>query len=306
MGPTASGKTELAIRLSSLLPVEIISVDSTQVYCDLDIGSGKPDSAVLRKTPHHLIDILPPDQVYSAAQFKSDAVQLIHQIHEKGKIPLLVGGTMMYFHVLQNGLHTLPESDSATRAMLEADGEALGWAAMHERLRQIDSDSAARINLGDKQRIQRALEVYYVTQKTLSEHLKSQKVKSDFNFINFALIPKETARCVLHDRINSRFLAMLKDGFVDEVIGLREKYKLHQDLPSMRSVGYRQVWAYLEHQVDYETMQVKAMAATRQLAKRQLTWLRRWPDLIEIDLLAETKTDILIDAIAPRLYALHK
>lgn len=293
MGPTASGKTELAMALAQLFPIDLISVDSTQIYKDLNIGSGKPAPDVLKKNPHHLIDILTPIQVYSVAKFVEDTHKLIEKSFEKGKIPLLVGGTMMYFHALQNGLHQLPASEPTIRAALEEEGKICGLAFLHQRLQEIDPESAQRIHVGDKQRILRALEVYYVTGISLSAYFYQQKKKSVFNFINVALIPKETPRKILHERINGRFLSMLKDGLVDEVINLREKYALHPDLPSMRSVGYRQTWAYLEQLIDFETLQMQAMAATRQLAKRQLTWLRSWPELQTIDLLDKDKINIM-------------
>lgn len=293
LGPTSSGKTDLAITLSQKVPVEIISVDSTQVYCDLNIGSGKPNCEILEKSPHHLIDILPPDQAYSAAQFAEDTNKLIRAIHQRGKIPLLVGGTMMYFHTLINGLHTLPTADPLLRESLEAEGNQIGWPVMHQKLQKIDPEAALRIQPNDKQRIQRALEIYHMTQRPMSSFLHEHRAPSPFTFLSFALIPMQTERAVLHHRINQRFQLMLEQGFVDEVQHLREKYVLHENLPSMRAVGYRHVWQYLEGKISHEIMQENAKAATRQLAKRQLTWLRRWPGIINLDFMDKNNSLIL-------------
>lgn len=297
LGPTASGKTDLAIALQETLPVEIISVDSAQIYNDLNIGSGKPTRAELEKAPHHLIDIINPDQSYSAAKFQSTAIQLIDDILSRGKTPLLVGGTMMYFKSLQAGIHALPAADPILRLKLEAQGEALGWSKMHQTLQAVDPISAERIKVNDRQRIQRALEVFYLTDTPLSSHLLENRQPSGYHFLNFALTPKDTPRSVLHARINQRFQRMLDQGLVEELMHVREKYELHKDLPSMRSVGYRQVWAYLEKQWCFETMRDKAMTATRQLAKRQLTWLRSWPNVIELDMLNESNLDLIIQNI---------
>lgn len=297
LGPTSSGKTDLAIALSQKLPIEIISVDSTQVYCDLNIGSGKPSRDILEKSPHHLIDILPPDQAYSAAQFAEDTNKLIAAIHQRERIPLLVGGTMMYFHTLINGLHTLPAADAILREDLEREGHQMGWPMMHQKLQQVDPEAALRIKPNDKQRIQRALEIYHTTQRPMSSFLHEQRVSSPFSFLCFALIPLQTDRAVLHHRINQRFQGMLEQGFVEEVQHLREKYVLHENLPSMRAVGYRHVWQYLEGTISRDVMQEGAKAATRQLAKRQLTWLRRWPDIVNLDFMDKNNLDIVVNTL---------
>ncbi len=287
MGPTASGKTELAIQLSQHLPVELISVDSTQIYTDLNIGSGKLSAEQFLAHPHHLIDILSPEQAYSAAAFVKQTTGLIQDIFQRGKIPLLVGGTMLYFKALAEGLHDLPQSEPGLREELEALGQKIGWVKMHEKLQAIDSVTAKRLEPNDKQRVQRALEVYYLTQKPMSWHLAQKKPQSDtersFDFKNFALIPEQTERAVLHLRIEQRFDQMLREGLVKEVTHLREKYNLHENLPSMRSVGYRQVWSYLQNEIDYDEMRFKAIVATRQLAKRQLTWIRGRADIQMLD-----------------------
>lgn len=285
MGPTASGKTALALSIANRLPVEIISVDSAQVYHDLNIGSSKPTLQELTQVPHHLIDVCLPTEPYSAAQFQHDASRLINEIQSRNCYPLLVGGTMMYFRALQGGLHQLPSADPAIRRELESQAEQQGWTAMHQQLTQVDPTSAARISPNDKQRIQRALEVFYASHIPLSEHLKSPKTQSSSHaFVNIALLPLSQPRAQLHQRINQRFDEMLNMGLVDEVIQLRKKYPLHPDLPSMRSVGYRQVWDYLEGKTNYDQMVEKAKTATRQLAKRQMTWLRHWSHVNAIDL----------------------
>tara|TARA_R110002110_G_scaffold400317_1_gene616611 strand:+ start:27751 stop:28665 length:915 start_codon:yes stop_codon:yes gene_type:complete len=287
MGPTASGKTELGIQLSQSLPIELISVDSTQIYADLNIGSGKLSVEQLKDYPHHLINILSPDQAYSAAEFVKQTRHLIEDIFQRGNIPLLVGGTMLYFKALIEGLHDLPHSDPAVRKELEDLAHQIGWPKMYEKLQAVDPITAQRLDPNDKQRVQRALEVYSLTQKPMSWHLSQSKsdttAKPLFKFKSFALIPAEAERLVLHQRIERRFDQMLAEGLVDEVIGLRNKYKLHENLPSMRSVGYRQVWSYLQNEIDYDEMRFKAIVATRQLAKRQLTWLRGWADIQNLD-----------------------
>jgi len=287
MGPTASGKTELAIQLSQHLPIELISVDSTQIYTDLNIGSGKLNTEQLLAYPHHLIDIITPEQIYSAAEFEKQTTVLIQDIFQRGKIPLLVGGTMLYFKALVEGLHDLPHSEPGLRAELEILGKKIGWTKMHEKLQAVDPITAKRLAPNDKQRVQRALEVFYLTQKPISWYLaqnKSQGSKaSQFEFKNFALIPEQTERSVLHQRIEQRFDQMIKEGLVEEVVSLREAYNLHENLPSMRSVGYRQVWSYLENEIDFDEMRFKAIAATRQLAKRQLTWIRGRADTQMLD-----------------------
>ncbi|MFI4962238.1 MAG: tRNA (adenosine(37)-N6)-dimethylallyltransferase MiaA [Legionellales bacterium] len=280
MGPTASGKTALAAELIKRFPFEIISVDSAMIYREMNIGTAKPTSQELQVTPHHLINIRNPDESYSAAQFCTDALALSESIILKGKIPLLVGGTMMYFNALQKGLSVLPEANNVLRQQLEDEAATLGWGALHQRLTSIDPHTASRIHAHDAQRIQRALEVYYLSGHTLSE-LQQQKVGPDLDFITISLFPEQ--RSWLHLRIAQRFEEMLALGFVDEVFQLTERWHLHADLPSMRSVGYRQVMHYLQQEYDYPTMREKGIAATRQLAKRQLTWLRHWEDALVYD-----------------------
>lgn len=281
MGPTASGKTALAFELLKRFPFEIISVDSALIYRGMDIGTAKPSSQELIAAPHHLIDILNPDQPYSAAQFCIDATSLCESIFAKGKIPLLVGGTMMYFNALQKGLSTLPEADESIRNRLESEASNEGWEVLHQRLMMIDPQSAARIHANDAQRIQRALEVFYITGSTLSDLLAYPKNLPDYEFINIALFPQD--RSWLHDRIAQRFDTMLAKGFIDEVIHLRDRWQLSDTMPSMRCVGYRQALEFIEGRCDYATMREKGIAATRQLAKRQLTWLRHWEGALEYD-----------------------
>ncbi|KGP63277.1 tRNA dimethylallyltransferase [Legionella norrlandica] len=281
MGPTASGKTGLACELVAHFPFEIISVDSAMIYRGMDIGTAKPSGQELLKAPHFLIDIKDPVESYSAAQFCSDALSLCDAIIKRGNIPLLVGGTMMYFNALQQGLSTLPEADEKIRKQLEVEASLHGWDFLHQRLSQLDPITAARIHAHDAQRIQRALEVYYLTGSTLSAYLAEHVEKPDYYFVNFALFPQH--RAWLHERIRKRFEVMLLEGFVDEVKQLQERWALQMSLPSMRCVGYRQILEYLQGQYDYETMQEKGMAATRQLAKRQLTWLRHWEGALFYD-----------------------
>lgn len=281
MGPTASGKTALACEMLAHFPFEIISVDSAMIYREMNIGTAKPSSQELQIAPHHLIDIIDPIESYSAAQFCTDAVALCESIIKKNKVPLLVGGTMMYFNALQKGLSILPDADELTRQQIEDEASQLGWDALHKKLAVIDSKAALRINPNDSQRIQRALEVYYVSGTTLSDLQAREKEGPDFSFVNFALFPEQ--RSWLHERIELRFNQMLAQGFVDEVKQLCEKWDLHYNLPSMRCVGYRQVLGYLQGEFDYPLMRDKGIAATRQLAKRQLTWLRHWDDALFYD-----------------------
>jgi len=275
MGPTASGKTALAVELAQRLPVELISVDSALVYRDMDIGTAKPDAATLALAPHHLIDIISPLETYSAAQFRHDALQLMAEITARGKVPLLVGGTMLYFNALQHGLHDLPSADPAIRQQLEADAAAEGWPAMHARLQQIDPATAARLAPNDSQRIGRALEIFLASGRTMASLLAEQRQVEPlpYAFTRLALMPPDRAE--LHARIALRFEQMLKEGLIDEVAGLRRQYpELEPDMPSMRCVGYRQTWDYLEGRLDYKELCERGIYATRQLAKRQITWLR--------------------------------
>jgi len=283
MGPTACGKTDLAIRLSQHIPVDIISVDSAMVYRTMDIGTAKPTDAELTIAPHTLINLRDPSEIYSTGQFCADALREIKNSLSKNRTPLLVGGTMLYFHKLLFGLAELPTANSEIREQLTKDAEKIGWTAMHERLQQVDPVAAAKIKPQDPQRIQRALEVYLITGKLISELQKNSEASllADYDVISIALIPEN--RAWLHENIARRFEKMLQMGFIDEVRALHARADMHADLPSMRIVGYRQAWEYLDGKVDFETMKLKAIAATRQLAKRQMTWLRSWDNLNVFD-----------------------
>jgi len=275
MGPTAVGKTALALDLVRRLPCDIISVDSGQVYRGMDIGTAKPGQEVLRAAPHRLIDIRDPGERYSAAGFREDALTEMRDIVRAGRIPLLVGGTMLYFRALTQGLSTLPAADDAIRTQLEAEAAARGWDALHARLAGVDPRAAARIHPNDPQRIQRALEVYEITGVPMSElqaARQTQAAAPDYDFTRLVLMPQD--REVLRQTIETRFHTMLEHGLLDEVEALQRRGDLHAGLPSMRAVGYRQVWAYLAGEIDHATMVGQAVTATRQYAKRQLTWLR--------------------------------
>jgi tRNA dimethylallyltransferase len=296
MGPTASGKTAAALAIARHIPSEIISVDSALVYRGMDIGTAKPSAAEQASVPHHLIDILDPAASYSAMQFRQSALQLIAAITARGNLPLLVGGTMLYFKALQDGLDTLPEADPALRARLDAEALRVGMPAMHAKLAALDPETAARLKPNDSQRIQRALEIIELTGQPMSALLsKKQKVDLPFTILPIALEPSD--RSVLHARIATRFDAMLSDpasGLIAEVETLRARGDLHLGLPSMRCVGYRQAWEYLDGAYDHKQLREKGIAATRQLAKRQLTWLRSMPDRIVIDCLgANSAAEIL-------------
>ena len=286
MGATASGKTGVAVELAQELPVELISVDSALVFRDMDIGTAKPDAATLAKAPHHLIDIIDPTEAYSAAAFRHDALRLMADITARGKVPLLVGGTMLYFKALREGLSDLPQSDAAVRARLDAEIAEHGIAALHKRLAEVDPATAARLHSTDTQRIQRAMEIYLVSGKTMSELIQQQaQTELPYRILPVALLPSD--RAVLHQRIAVRFEQMLKDGLVEELRGLRWKYPLHRDMTSMRCVGYRQAWEFMEGEISESELREKGIAATRQLAKRQLTWLRGMQDIVELDCLAD-------------------
>ncbi|WP_315359052.1 tRNA (adenosine(37)-N6)-dimethylallyltransferase MiaA [Neisseria bacilliformis] len=274
-GPTASGKTGLALRLAARFPVEIVSLDSALVYTGMDIGTAKPSKAERAAVPHHLIDIISPLQTYSAAQFAADCTRLCREIAARGRLPLIVGGTMMYFHALTVGLNALPEADPAVRAQLQADKAAHGLAALYRRLQEADPATAARLQPADSQRIERALEILLITGRPMSEHLAGRvSAPPPLDLYTFALIPHDRAR--LHQTIAARFQTMLEQGFTDEVRRLRADYPaLTAEHPSMRCVGYRQAWDYLDGAVSYREFAERATAATRQLAKRQLTWLRK-------------------------------
>tara|TARA_B100000497_G_scaffold194_1_gene190 strand:+ start:4554 stop:5492 length:939 start_codon:yes stop_codon:yes gene_type:complete len=282
LGPTASGKSDLAMKLTSHLPVELVSVDSALVYRDMNIGTAKPDAEILRQYPHHLVDIRNPDEVYSAADFRSEVLTLMSAISERGNIPLLVGGTMLYFKVLIEGIASMPAADSAIREKIAREAKTGGWQKVHQRLAEVDPESAARIHPNDPQRLQRALEIWELTGESMTQlHKKQQDLVSlPFSVCQLAIIPSD--RADLHRIIAARFEQMIKDGFIEEVEHLREKYDLNAELPSIKSVGYRQVWQYLEGEVDRKAMQERAIIATRQLAKRQFTWLRGWSNLREI------------------------
>ncbi len=287
MGPTASGKTALALELAERRPFQLVNVDSAQVFRDMDIGTGKPDAETLSRHPHELMDILDPAESYSASDFRADAIRVIEQALHENKLPLLVGGTMLYFKTLRDGLAAMPSADPATRERIEQKAEAEGWPAVHAWLAEVDPEAAARIHPNDPQRLQRALEVFLVSGRPLSEfHRQEQARKSindnslPFNLRFFAIIPED--RAILHDRIATRFRQMLTDGLLDEVRALHSRGDLSEGLPSIKSVGYRQVWQHLEGQLDYDQMVEKSIIATRQLAKRQLTWLRSWENLTSL------------------------
>jgi tRNA dimethylallyltransferase len=276
MGPTASGKTPLAIELVQRFPMDIISVDSAMVYRGMDIGTAKPDVDTLKRAPHRLIDILDPSEAYSAGRFREDALREIAAIHAAHRIPLLVGGTMLYFRALLQGIAGMPTADANIRANLEARASVEGWEALHAELAIIDKTAADRIHPNDSQRIQRALEVYLLSGKTITAwQATDTNALSGMRVFSFAIAPTE--RALLHARIAERFDLMLAQGFMEEVKGLMNRGDLSEALPSIRSVGYRQAWAHLSGEVGFEIMREQAIAATRQLAKRQLTWLRTWP-----------------------------
>jgi tRNA dimethylallyltransferase len=282
MGPTASGKTDLAVALAQHVPVELVSVDSAQIYRDMNIGTAKPGAEVLAEFPHRLVDIVDPWEPYSVFRFLQDVTQAMSEIQKNGKIPLLVGGTMMYFNALQQGLALLPDASPSLREAFNQRIEQEGLRCLYQELQHCDPDTAAKIHPNDQQRIIRALEVWQITGVPLSQ-LQRQDVphqQSD-DYINLALMP--TDRGALHQRIADRFETMLTEGLIDEVEALRQLPKMHADLPSMKCVGYRQVWRYLDGALNYTDMRDKGIVATRQLAKRQLTWLRRWDNLHVVD-----------------------
>lgn len=291
LGPTASGKSAVAMALAERFPLEIVSVDSAQVYRLLDIGTAKPSTAERARVPHHLVDILDPEDSYSAARFAADARRLVSEISARGRLPLLVGGTMLYAKALREGLHELPPASAALRAQLDREAEHAGWPALHARLAGVDPATAARLAPGDSQRIQRALEVYLLTGQPLSHWIAQQRSDAapPLEALRIALEPSD--RSVLHKRIETRFRTMLAAGLIDEVRQLRERPTLHSELPAMRSVGYRQVWAWLDQPGPMEALANAGIAATRQLAKRQLTWLRSDPERVVIDCLAPDCAD---------------
>lgn len=289
LGPTASGKTASALALADALPVEIVSVDSALVYRDMDIGTAKPSAAEQAVCPHHLIDVVSPEESYSAARFRADAIRLMAEIGARGRIPLLAGGTMLYFKALRDGLSDLPAADAGLRRAIEDDAAARGWPALHAELAALDPDAAARLEPTDAQRIQRALEIVRLTGEPLAaSYARREDATLPCRLLPIALAPSD--RGVLHARIEQRFDQMLAAGLIDEVAGLRNRYRLHPEMASMRCVGYRQAWEYLDGDIDLAALRFKGVAATRQLAKRQLTWQRQfretWPGLVELDCLA--------------------
>ncbi|MFL6686124.1 tRNA (adenosine(37)-N6)-dimethylallyltransferase MiaA [Paraburkholderia graminis] len=299
LGPTASGKTAAALALATRRTIEIISVDSALVYREMDIGTAKPTAEERAIAPHHLIDIVDPANAYSAAEFRTDALRLTAEIHARGRLPLLVGGTMLYYKALTQGLNDLPAADANVRAQLDADAARDGWPALHARLAAVDPATAARLAPNDSQRIQRALEVFMLTGEAMSTLLaapaRTDDAAADWRFVPVALEPSD--RSVLHARIERRFDAMLENGFVDEVVKLRERGDLSPEMPSMRCVGYRQVWEYLDGAVDDPTMRDKGVFATRQLCKRQLTWLRSMDERVVVDCCDREATARVLEVI---------
>lgn len=282
MGPTASGKSSLAMELAQRLPVEIVSVDSAQVYRGMDRGTAKASSADRALVPHHLIDILAPTEAYSAARFRADALGLVAEIHSRGRIALLVGGTMLYFRALLEGLSCLPGADREVRACIDREASALGWPAMHARLAEVDPETAQRVKPRDSQRIQRALEIFRVTGQPMARLLaREPEAEEHSRFFSLSLMPDDRAQ--LHQRIEARFRDMLQQGLVEELAALRERYDLSPRLPSMRAVGYRQAWQHLDGEFDRSELKNRGVYATRQLAKRQMTWLRSWRGSLSFD-----------------------
>lgn len=296
MGPTAAGKTDLALQLAAAFPVEIVSVDSAMVYRGLDIGTGKPPTDVLHRHPHHLIDILDPGAAYSAGQFVRDALSAIADIQARGRLPLLVGGTMLYFRALRHGLAQLPEADPVLRAEIDAEAQQRGWPAMHQELASIDPIAAQRIKPNDSQRIQRALEVFRRSGKTLTEHHAATAIPDPtLEFVSYAWVPGDRER--LYDAIARRFHAMMEAGLLNEVERLHQRGDLHARLPAIRSVGYRQLWEFVEGTVCLDDAVRDAILATRHLARRQLVWLRadrelKWMDALESNAAAQIEHEV--------------
>ena len=299
MGPTASGKSALATALARRFAVEIVSVDSAQIYRGMDIGTAKPSVAEREAVVHHLIDIRDPIESYSAAQFRGDALRLIGDIAARGRTPLLVGGTMLYFKALREGLSQLPPADPTVRAGIDTEARSLGWPAMHTQLASVDPVTAARLERTDAQRIQRALEIYRLTGTPMSSVLGMRETLPQLRLVQLALVPSD--RAALHERIGGRFDAMLRHGLIEELAALRTQHRLHPGLPAMRCVGYRQAWEFLEGRCDRAELRDRGIFATRQLAKRQLTWLRATPRLSELDCLAQDLVSCAIDLVARAL-----
>jgi tRNA dimethylallyltransferase len=300
MGPTASGKTNVALGLAKHLPIEIVSVDSAAIYREMNIGTAKPSLKERQTVPHHLIDLRDPSECYSAADFVKDAQPVVDAIHSRNHIPVLCGGTMLYFSALQNGLSPLPSADPLIRQGIDQEAHQIGWKKLHARLTIIDPLAAKRIHENDTQRIQRALEVFEITGQPLSE-LQNQSpiTPSPYLFINFVFSPKD--RAALHQRIQQRFEHMLQAGFVDEVLALFQRGDLHENLPSIRSIGYRQIWQHLSGQYDLDMAKEKAITATRQFAKRQPTRLRSWKEAIWFDSLRPDLLQTVVKALNFRL-----
>jgi tRNA dimethylallyltransferase len=303
MGPTASGKTAVALELARVLPCEIVSVDSALVYKDMNIGTAKPDRATLERVPHHLIDVIEPHETYSAARFRDDALSVMREICERDRIPLLVGGTMLYFQALTEGLNELPPADPMIRLVIDTMADEEGWPAVYAKLQELDPATAARLDPNDMQRVQRALEIYYITGKTMGELLqKPRYVYFPYTPIKIALVPED--RAGLHARIEQRFVQMLEAGLIDEVSRLREEYGLESSVPSMRCVGYRQTLQHLSGELTREELVAHGVAATRQLAKRQLTWLRSMHDVTVFDCMADDVAARVLEYVRREIEAL--
>ena len=296
MGPTASGKTALAFALHSALPCDIISVDSALVYRDMDIGTAKPTSDELKDYPHRLINLRDASESYSAADFCKDALEQIAEIRANNRIPLLVGGTMMYFKSLIEGISPLPQADEKIRAQIESEAAEHGWQHMHDLLAACDPTSALRIHPNDPQRLTRALEVFRLTGKNITELTQDKGTKLEGDILQFAIAPSD--RKTLHERIELRFKQMIELNFEQEVISLKDRGDLHADLPSIRCVGYRQMWQYLDGEIDHDEMIFRGVCATRQLAKRQLTWLRNWPEINWLDMEDETNLQQVLSSVS--------
>ncbi|WP_241063869.1 tRNA (adenosine(37)-N6)-dimethylallyltransferase MiaA [Achromobacter xylosoxidans] len=301
-GPTAAGKSASTLALAERWPLEIVNVDSATIYRCMDIGTAKPSPAEQAQVPQHLLDIRDPAQSYSAAEFRADALRLIDEIRVRGRIPLLAGGTMMYYKALRDGLDDLPQADPALRAELEARAARDGWPALHAELARLDPVTAARLAPNDSQRIQRALEICQLSGQPMSALLGRQRAAAgddDNRYLTISLEPSE--RAALHARIEQRFDAMLANGLLEEVRGLHARADLHPGLPSVRCVGYRQMWAHLDGEISLEEAREQGIAATRQLAKRQITWLRAQPERVIVDCLAADAVAQTIDAVAAAL-----
>lgn len=300
MGPTGAGKTQVALELAEHLPLEIVSVDSALIYRHMDIGTAKPDAATRARVRHHLVDLIDPDAIYSAARFRKDALAAMADITQRGKLPLLVGGTMLYFKTLLEGINDLPEADPGIRLVIDTMAQDAGWPALHEELARVDPETAERLNPNDAQRIQRALEVYYLTDTPLSALLKRPKRAGlPYRVLKIALLPED--RGLLHRRIAERFEEMLESGLLAEVRRLRADFALDLSSPAVRCVGYRQVWQYLDGNLSLAQLREAAQAATRQLARRQLTWLRAMEDVVAIPCEALDATEWVLQAIRRHL-----